>query len=247
MPFTHQKTVTVSPSNDNYSWTKSGDGNGNWVEITQAQGDVWNFTVSDNSGTARQCTCTVTHSNGYTSDSFTIYQAGPSATTTAAPTTTTTSTTTTTTSTTTTTTAAPAVESAYWFHLGAGGYPYDQDLINGTLYLSDNSVATDFSEVFADMLANPSAFEAVENTTSISNGTQFVYEASVAANNYWLLIPDSMGIPDLTQTARLADTQNGIADVAAEKLATQVGGSAYTLYRINLLAAPQGVTIQYNV
>ena len=147
--------------------------------------------------------------------------------------------------TTTTTTAAP--ELAYFFHLGNGTYPYTQDLIGGDWYKADNSLAADFAEGFADALANPGSYETINSVSSISNGDQFVFPASIAQNFYWLLIPDSYGIPDLTGVARLADTQNNINDVAAQVHVTTVNGQPYKLYRINLLAAANGVTIQYNV
>jgi len=137
-------------------------------------------------------------------------------------------------------------QSAYFFHLGNGGYPYTQDLIAGTWYKADNSVAADFAEGFADALANPGSYETVSSVNSISSGDQFVFPVSSASNYYWLLIPDSYGIPDLTGVARLADTQNNINDVAAQVHATTVNGNPYKLYRINLLPATGGVTIQYN-
>lgn len=148
------------------------------------------------------------------------------------------------TTTTTTTTAAP--ELAYFFHLGNGTYPYAQDLIGGTWYKADNSVAADFAEGFADALANPGSYETINSVSSISSGDQFVFPASQAQNFFWLLIPDSYGIPDLTGVARLADTQNNINDVAAQVLATTVNGQPYKLYRVNLAQALAGVTIQYN-
>jgi hypothetical protein len=193
------------------------------------------------------------------------YSAPPTTTTTAAPTTTTTTAApttttttaapTTTTSTTSTTTAAPttttstttaAPELAYFFHLGNGTYPYAQDLIGGTWYKADNQPAADFAEGFADALANPGSYETINSVSSISSGDQFVFPASQAQNFFWLLIPDSYGIPDLTGVARLADTQNNINDVAAQVLATTVNGQPYKLYRVNLAQALAGVTIQYN-
>jgi hypothetical protein len=76
----HQKTITVSPADDVYAWTKSGDSNGSWITITNAQNagvdtDTWNFTVGANTGAQRAAVCTVTHSNGTTAESFTITQA----------------------------------------------------------------------------------------------------------------------------------------------------------------------------
>tara|TARA_B100000900_G_scaffold413906_1_gene439046 strand:+ start:306 stop:1310 length:1005 start_codon:yes stop_codon:yes gene_type:complete len=145
-----------------------------------------------------------------------------------------------------TTQATNQPELAYFFHLGNGTYPYAQDLIGGTWYKADNSVAADFAEGFADALANPSSYETITSVSSISSGDQFVFPASQAQNFFWLLIPDSYGIPDLTGVARLADTQNNINDVAAQVLTTTVNGNPYKLYRVNLAQALAGVTIQYN-
>ena len=85
MAFTHQKTVTVTPQNDVYGWAVVDNATNqaaNWVTVTQ-QGstDVWDFLVADNAGsTQRVATATVTHSNGVTTDSFTITQVGVSST-----------------------------------------------------------------------------------------------------------------------------------------------------------------------
>ena len=139
----------------------------------------------------------------------------------------------------------------YWFHLGGGGYPYIQDLINGApQYLSDNSTSTStpvFEAIFADALANPSSYETVNSQPGLQSGDQFTFGTSVAQNLYWILIPDSLGVPDLTQNARLADTANNINDVAAAKLAMNVNGNPYTLYQVNILPATGTLTIQYNV
>ena len=81
MPFTHQKTVTVTPADDAYAWTKSGDDSGNWITISNAQDsngndtDTWDFLVADNgTSSTRTATCTLTHSNGTTTDSFLVTQ-----------------------------------------------------------------------------------------------------------------------------------------------------------------------------
>ena len=80
MPGTHVKTVTVSPVGDTYGWSVVDDATSStatWVTVTQ-QGstDDWDFLVEDNTGSARSATATVTHSNGVTTDSFQIDQAG---------------------------------------------------------------------------------------------------------------------------------------------------------------------------
>ena len=86
MPGTHQKTVTVVPVDDAYGWSAidgATSSTATWITITaqtDANGndtDTWDFLVDDNqSAVARIANCTVTHSNGTTSDFFTINQAG---------------------------------------------------------------------------------------------------------------------------------------------------------------------------
>lgn len=148
--------------------------------------------------------------------------------------------------TTTTTTAPPPV--AYYFHLGIGTYPYTQDLIGGTWYKHDNTIAANFADGFADALANPSYYETIDTIdTPLVDGYRWTYETSMAQNFYWLLIPDAWGIPDLTLEGHLRDVQNPVADVAAAKLATTVNGQPYTLYKLNLLSTIQPVTIEYVV
>ena len=82
MPYTHQKTITVFPVDDSYSWSKSGDSNADWITISNAQDsngvdtDTWDFLVADNPGAERTATCTVTHSDNITVESFTVTQSG---------------------------------------------------------------------------------------------------------------------------------------------------------------------------
>ena len=144
-------------------------------------------------------------------------------------------------------TSTPVPDSpGYAFHLGNGGYPYAQDLINDPLYSSTSGASTvDFATLFTDMLANPGSYESVVTVPTISDGTQIVYPISTAQNYYWLLLPDSMGIPDLTQVSKLADIQNMTPDIAIAKLATTIDGEQSTLYRINLQPTNVGLTIQY--
>ena len=145
-----------------------------------------------------------------------------------------------------TATPEPEPTSGYAFHLGNGGYPYAQDLINeGPLYKSDNSIANDFADLFTDMQSNPGSYESVVTIPSLMNGIQIEYAQSSAQNYYWLLLPESMGIPDLTQEAKLADTQNMTPDVAGDKLITVIDGVPAVLYRINLQPSTEPVTIQY--
>ena len=83
MAVTHQKTVTVVPITDAYSWSMVDTATNaapTWVTLENAQQngqdtDTWNFIVDVNNTTnPREVTATVTHSQGPT-DSFTIQQA----------------------------------------------------------------------------------------------------------------------------------------------------------------------------
>ena len=85
MAYTYQRTVTVSPIDDAYSWTKVDNAtnqDANWINITNAQQnnqdtDTWNIEVLDNSSSSqRTAVVQVNHSNGVTTDSFTITQVG---------------------------------------------------------------------------------------------------------------------------------------------------------------------------
>jgi hypothetical protein len=138
----------------------------------------------------------------------------------------------------------------YWYHLGTGvganDYPFAANLITGTLYLSDNTIAANYGESFTDMLANPSVYQTVNTQSGISDGDQFVFGTSNSSNFFWIAIAESLGVPDLTTNARLADTNNNISDVAQAKLAFTHNGLAYTLYLVNLASTANGVTIQYN-
>ena len=152
-----------------------------------------------------------------------------------------------------TTQATAAPEDLYWFHTGESTWPYSKDLMSddpqyfppdGT---NQSNSTPKFKQTFADMLNNPSGYEAVNSTLQFNTGTQLVFDASIGSSYYWILIPDSMGIPDLTQTAGLADTQNNTSDVAHSKMTMEVGGNPYTLYRVNLLSSTSGVTIEYTL
>lgn len=157
----------------------------------------------------------------------------------------------TTTTTQATTTSAP--ENLYWFHTGEATWPYSKDLMsNDPQYFppdgtNQSNSTPKFKQTFADMLNNPSGYEAVNSTQQFNTGTQLAFDASIGSSYYWILIPDSMGIPDLTQNAGLADTQNNTSDVAHSKMAMEVGGNPYTLYRVNLLSSISAVTIEYTL
>jgi len=132
------------------------------------------------------------------------------------------------------------------FHLGIEGYPYAQDLINGTLYKSDNSVATGFPDLLGDMLANPGSYEPVNEVPSwIPGNTTFTMAASAGANFYWLVIPTSASVPDLTTNAKIS-IDGAPDDIASAKLDFNFEGNQYTLYKLNTVPTTPSINIAYN-
>ena len=150
------------------------------------------------------------------------------------------------------TSQTPAAQT-YFFHLGAGGggfnYPYNQDLTGSPLYVATTQAQStsnpEFEEVFEDMLANPNLYETVQ-TIQLVSGAQATFPTSGAQNYSWMLIPDSAGIPDLTQNALLFDP-NGIPtpQTCPVKLAVTINGVAHTLYRMPGSPTTGTFTLEY--
>ena len=132
------------------------------------------------------------------------------------------------------------------FHLGIEGFPYAQDLIGGTLYKSDSSVAADFPDLLGDMLANPGAYEPVNTVPSwIPGNTTFTMAASAGANFYWLVIPTSANAPDLTTNAKIS-IDGAPDDIASAKLDFNFEGNQYILYKLNTVPTTSSINIAYN-
>jgi hypothetical protein len=74
MAHTYTRTVTVVPSDDNYEWQNPAG----WIAINQVgSSDTWEITVSDNTTNQnRSAVLTVNHSDGATTNSITVNQAG---------------------------------------------------------------------------------------------------------------------------------------------------------------------------
>ena len=74
MAHTYTRTVTVVPSDDNYEWQNPAQ----WITINQVgSSDTWEITVSDNTTSQnRSAILTVNHSDGATTNSITVNQAG---------------------------------------------------------------------------------------------------------------------------------------------------------------------------
>ena len=144
------------------------------------------------------------------------------------------------------TTVAPVDDAeVYYFHLGAEGYPYAQDLINGQLFKSDDSIATEYSESFEDMLENPGKYEPVGTVPALVDKTTFTMPASVTSNFYWIAVPVKAGVPDLTEVKSL-EIDGAPADIAKAKLNfTRKNGEDYILYQLNTVPLSKEADIKY--
>ena len=190
-------------------------------------------------------TTTTTEPTTTTTTSTTTTTTEPTTTTTTTEPTTTTTTSTTTT--TTTTTAAP--ETGYFFHLGTGAYPWQQELISGTtFYYPNNDPETSFAPIFEDMLVNPSGypgFDPNDSFVALNDGDILNYPDNANGNYYWLLLPDSYNIPDLTQNAKLS-IDGAPDDICSEKGALTINGISYTLYKLNTVPTTADIAVTYN-
>ena len=143
------------------------------------------------------------------------------------------------------TTEAPVNNEVYYFHLGAEGYPYAQDLINGQLFKSDDSIAANYTESFEDMLDNPGKYEPVGTLASLLDKTEFTMPASVTSNFYWIAVPESAGVPDLTLEKHL-EIDGAPADIAKAKLDfSRKNGEGYVLYQLNTVPLSKEALIKY--
>ena len=143
-------------------------------------------------------------------------------------------------------TSAPVDDGdVYYFHLGAEGYPYAQDLINDQLFKSDDSIAANYGESFDDMLENPGKYEAVGSLPVLEDKTVFTMPASVTSNFYWIAVPVKAGLPDLTVVKTL-EINGAPADIAKAKLDfTRKTGEDYILYQLNTVPLSDEAEIKY--
>ena len=135
--------------------------------------------------------------------------------------------------------------SVYYFHLGANQYPWGRDLINDQLFKADDSIAANYGESFEDMLANPDSYEPVGELPELVNGTTFTMPTSITANFYWIAIPVSAGIPDLTVNPKI-EISGAPADICSDKLNfVRDNGEEYTLYKLNTVPTAGSIEVKY--
>jgi hypothetical protein len=142
-----------------------------------------------------------------------------------------------------------SVEDIYWFHLGGGGYPGVQELLDddGTFYLSNGSTSTStpkFQDVFADMLANPGSYGTVGTQIGLNDGDVLNYDAATA-NYYWLVVPTELPLPDFTQEFKLS-IDGAPDDICSEKGTFDYNGTNYTIYKLNTTTNTGAISVTYN-
>ena len=144
-------------------------------------------------------------------------------------------------------TDAPAGD-AYFFHLGAGNYPYSLDLIEtDALYLTNNQVSTSeppFADVFGEMLTNTEVYNNIGTVDLNGENPSWTYETSETPNYYWLVVPASLEIPNLVLNPKL-EIDGAPADVAHSKLDFVYNEVSYTLYRLNAIQDTGSRSVKY--
>ena len=146
----------------------------------------------------------------------------------------------------------------HWLHWSSNsGYPSGSSLIvepAGGWYLNNNTQTSDFSAVWADMVANQGTANnvpVIENfqmlgsgltQSSIPNGT-IGFNAIAAANRYYIAIPQSVsGDPSSTALFQLPDSAN--ADIIfSGRIAFQISGVDYWLYDVGLTASADALNL----
>ena len=149
-------------------------------------------------------------------------------------------------------------EEIHWLHWSSNaGYPSGASLIvepSGGWYLNNNTQTSDFSAVWADMVANQGTANNVPvietfqmlgsglTQSSIPNGT-IGFDAIGAANRYYIAIPQSIpGDPSSTALFQLPDSAN--ADITfSGRMAFQISGVDYWLYDVGLTASVDALNL----
>ena len=101
-------------------------------------------------------------------------------------------------------------------------------------YTSDNAAQTDFGPILTDWIANPGQYGQLGTVSAwIAGTTQFTFSADDQSSYYFIAIPDSAGVPDLTVNNKLAIVGGLGPDIAPEKVTFTYNSENWTLYRMN--------------
>ncbi len=113
-------------------------------------------------------------------------------------------------------------------------------------YTSDNAAHNDFGPILGDWIANPGSYGQLGTVSTWNAGTtSFSYAADGQASWYFIAIPDSAGVPDLTVNSKLSIVGGLGADIAPEKVSFTYNSENWTLYRMNTGAQDAAITVDY--
>jgi|TARA_B100000767_G_C19762471_1_gene535851 hypothetical protein len=115
-------------------------------------------------------------------------------------------------------------------------------------YKQDNSPQSSgmWGNILADWLAYPSDYGQISTVNSWNAGTtSFSYAADGQSSYYFIAIPDSAGVPDLTVNSKLSIVGGLGADTAADKLSFPYNSENWTLYKMNTGAQNAAITVDY--
>ena len=116
-------------------------------------------------------------------------------------------------------------------------YPYagSGNLVTGfPQYTANNAAHNEFGPILTDWLANPGSYGQIHTVNSWDEGaTQFTFTADGISSYYFIAIPDSAGVPDLTTSNKLSIVGGLGPDIAAEKVSFNYNSENWTLYRMN--------------
>ena len=133
-------------------------------------------------------------------------------------------------------TATEAPVTSYILRTG-DTYPYASggNLVSSfPQYTIDNVAHNEFGPILADWIANPASYGQLNTVSSwVENSTQFTYTSDGQSSYYFIAIPDSAGVPDLTGANKLSIVGGLGPDVAAEKVSFNYNAESWTLYRMN--------------
>ena len=128
-------------------------------------------------------------------------------------------------------------------------YPYASggDLVSDyPQYTVDNQPHNEFGPILTDWLANPGSYGQIGTVNSWNAGTtSFSYTADGQSSYYFIAIPDSAGVPDLTVNYKLSIVGGLGADTAASKVTFTYNSEGWTLYKMNTGAQNAAITVDY--
>ena len=145
-------------------------------------------------------------------------------------------------------TSEAGVPDSYLLRTGST-YPYASTgnlVADWPQYTSDNAPQSDFGPILVDWIANPGSYGQLGTVSTWNAGTtSFSYTADGQASWYFIAIPDSAGVPDLTVNSKLSIVGGLGADIAPEMVTFTYNSENWTLYRMNTGAQNAAITVDY--